>query len=185
MPTVIIRPTSTTSQTGWNQSNIHSVLGDNNTTTGVNQNNVSCNFVGVLNNLDASLSGATIDSLKIHLNAAAGRLGSASVAMSLVHSTDGNFASETESWTSSQTTQSTSLRTTQADGSTALNYTYINDCSVKIIPNTQGITAYELYVEISYTPASGYGNDVKGVSATNIDKINSVDTANIQKVNGV
>ena len=185
MPSVIIRPTTTASQTGWNISNIHTVIGDNNTSTGAIQNNITCNFRGALDDLAPILSGATINGFKIYLNGAAGRGGAASVTISLFHSTDGNFASETESWTASQTTQSTTLRTTQADGSTALNYTYINNCDVQIIPNNQGITVYELYVEVDYTVASGYGNDVKGVSATNINKINSVDTANIQKVNGV
>ena len=33
MPTVILRPDSTTSQTGWASSNIHTIINDNNTGT--------------------------------------------------------------------------------------------------------------------------------------------------------
>ena len=82
------------------------------------------------------------------------------------------------------TTQTTTARTTQQDGSSALTYTYINNCSVKIDPNTQGITLYELFVTVDYTPA-GYGNTVNGVTSANIGKVNGVATASISKVNGI
>ena len=129
-------------------------------------------------------SGATINSFTISANGMAGRAGASTCALMLVHSSDGAFASENESWGGTQTTQTTSARTTQQDGSSALTYAYINNCSVKIDPNTQGITLYELYVTVDYTPG-GYGNTVNGVASANIGKVNGVATASISKVNGV
>jgi hypothetical protein len=184
MPTVILRPSSTHSQTGWS-ADPYPNAADNNTSTKVDQNNVTCNWTANLDDLDSSLSGATINSFTISANGKAGRAGATTCALMLMHSTDGAFASENESWTGSQTTQTTSARTTQQDGSSALTYAYINNCRVKIDPNTQGITLYELFVTVDYTAASGYGNDVNGVAAASIGKINGVATASIEKVNGI
>ena len=125
MATTIIRPTSTTSQAGWASSNIHTIIGDNDGATGVAQNNTTCNFTGVLADLDSGLSGATINSFTISLTGGAGRAGASTVAMSLVHSSDGAFATENESFTGSKSTQTTSARTTQQDGSSALTFAYI------------------------------------------------------------
>ena len=186
MPTAILRPDSTTSQTGWGTSNIHTVIGDNNTGTSASQNNVTCNFTGTLSDLDSSLSGATINSFTISLTGVPGRTGASTVEMSLSHSSDGQFAVESESFGSGTTTQTTSARTTQQDGSSALTFAYMNNCSVKIVPNNQGITVRELFVTVDYTAApSGYGNKVIGVASANISKVNGVATANIEKVIGV
>ena len=103
--------------------------------------------------------------------------------MSLVHSSDGEFAAETESWTGTQTTQTTSSRTTQQDGSSALTYAYVNNCSIKIVPNTQGITLYELYITVDYTEA-GYSNKVLGIEAANISKIIGKAKSTIDKMAG-
>lgn len=184
MPTAIIRPSSTTSQTGWAADPIGTAA-DNNTSTGVAQNNTTCNWSAVLADLDSGLSGATINSFTISANAKAGRAGACAATMSLVHSTDGAFATEVEAWTGTQNTQTTTARTTQQDGSSALTYAYINDCSVKIDPNNQGMTLYELFVTVDYTLPAGYGNDVIGVASANIGKVNGVATADIDKVIGV
>ena len=184
MATVVLRPTSTTSYTGFN-ADPYPNAADNNPGTKVDQNNITCNWTAVLEDLDSGLSGATINSFTISANGKAGRAGASTCALMLVHSSDGAFASEDESWTTSQTTQTTTARTTQQDGSSALTYAYINNCSVKILPNTQGITLYELYVTVDYTAATGYGDIVNGVAVANIGKVNGVATANIGKVNGV
>ena len=183
MATVVLRPTSTTSQTGWS-ADPYPNAADDNTATSVTQNNITCNWTAVLGDLDSGLSGATINSFTISANAKAGRAGACNAVLSLIHSSDGAFAAETEAWTGTQNTQTTTARTTQQDGSSALTYTYINNCSVKIDPNTQGITLYELFVTVDYTPA-GYGNTVNGVAPLSISKINGVATANISKVNGI
>jgi hypothetical protein len=184
MATAIIRPASTTSQTGWAADPIGTAA-DDNTSTGVAQNNVTCNWTAVLADLDAGLSGATINSFTISANGKAGRAGAATCALMLNHTSDGDFASENENWTGTQNTQTTTAFTTQQDGSSALTFAYINNCSVKIDPNTQGITLYELFVTVDYTLPAGYGNDVIGVASANIGKVIGVATASIDKVIGV
>jgi len=181
MATVILRPTGTTSFTGWNVN--PAAFFDNNLATSASQNNVTCNWTGPLADLDGSLSGATINSFTISANGKAGRAGASTCALSLVHSSDGEFAAENESFTGTQSVETTSARTTQQDGSSALTFAYINNCSVKLVPNNQGVTLYELFVTIDYT--LGYSNTVNGVASANISKVNGVATANISKVNGV
>ena len=184
MPTVVLRPASTTSQTGWVADPILTAA-DGNLTTGIAQNNVTCNWTAVLDDLDSGLSGATINNFTISLRGNAGRAGASTVTLSLVHSSDGEFAGEAESWTGSVSIETTSARTTQQDGSSALTFAYINNCSVKIAPNSQGITIEELYVTVDYTEASGYGHATLGVASANIASVKGVATANISKVIGV
>tara|TARA_R100001377_G_scaffold84627_1_gene68610 strand:+ start:862 stop:1410 length:549 start_codon:yes stop_codon:yes gene_type:complete len=150
MATTILRPDSTTSETGWNASNIHLIIGDENAATGPTQNSTTCNWTGTLSDLDGSLSGATINSFTISLTGKAGRAGASTVAMIMVHSSDGPFASENESFSGGASTETTSARTTQQDGSSALTFTYINDCSLKMDPNTQGIQVFEYFVTVDY-----------------------------------
>ena len=186
MATVIIRPINTLSQAGWDTSPMHGVLGDNDASTGGIQNSTTCNASFKLADLDASLSGVTINSMTITLRGQAGRTGSTTCAMAYLESEAAVFGTETESFTGSKSTQTTSARTTQQDGSSALTFAYINNCSVKIEPNNQGTTAFELFVTVDYTAAaSGYGNAVNSVASANIGKIDGVETANIEKVIGV
>ncbi len=182
MATAILRPSSTTSYTGWRADPILTAA-DNNTSTGVDQSRTTCNWTAVLADLDSSLSGATINSFTISANAKAGRAGASTAIINLVHSSDGAFGGGAESWTGSQTTQTTSSRTTQQDGSSALTYAYINDCSVIISPNPQGLTLYELYVTVDYTEA-GYSNKVLGIAAANISKIIGKAKSTINKMAG-
>ena len=186
MATVVLRPTSTVSQTGWN-ADPYPNAADNDAATKVDQNQVTCNWTAVLADLDSGLSGATINSFTISANGTPGRAGACDAVMSLIHSSDGAFAAETEAWSGgANSTETTSARTTQQDGSSALTYAYINDCRVKIDPNTQGITLYELYVTVDYTAAaSGYTHDVSSVAAASISKVNTVATASIGKINSV
>jgi hypothetical protein len=184
MATVILRPTSTTSYSGWS-ADPYPNAADDDTGSSVVQNTITCDWTAVLEDLDAGLSGATINSFTISANGKAGRAGAAAAAMSLIHSSDGEFASEIESWTGTQNTQTTTARTTQQDGSSALTYAYINNCSVKIDPDTQGITLYKLYVTVDYTAAaSGYGNVIAGLASANISNVIGVPTANISEVSG-
>ena len=187
MATVILRPDNTSSATGWNVgSNQHANINDDDTGTSITQNNVTCNFQGRLPDLDSSLSGATINSFTMSLTGKAGRAGAATVAMIMVHSSDGEFASENESFGGTTSTETTSARTTQQDGSSALTFSYINNCEIKIDPNTQGIQVYELFVTVDYTAApAGFGHEVTNVASASIAKVSGVATANIAKVIGV
>ena len=184
MATVRLRPSSTTSQTGWN-TDPYPNAADDNTSTSVVQNNITCNWTAVLADLESGLSGATINNFIISAKGQAGRAGACTAVMSLIHSSDGAFAAETEAWTGTTSVQSTTACTTQQDGSADLTFAYINNCSVKIAPNSQGITVEELYVTVDYTEASGYGHATLGVASANIASVKGVATANISKVIGV
>tara|TARA_R100001443_G_scaffold112311_1_gene125764 strand:+ start:319 stop:867 length:549 start_codon:yes stop_codon:yes gene_type:complete len=182
MPTVVLRPDSTTSQAGWDTSNIHTVIGDNDTGTSATQNSTTCNFTGTLEDLDASLSSATINSFTITLIGEPGRTGASTVVMSVIHSSDGEVFNESETFGAGTTAQTTSARTTQQDGSSALTFAYIKNLSVKIVPNVQGITAKELFITVDYDPA-GYGNTVAGIS--DISKVAGIAAEDISEVIGV
>ena len=57
--------------------------------------------------------------------------------------------------------------------------------SSTIVPSGRRLYWDYVKVRITYTPASGYGHDVNGVTAANIGEVNGIATANISKVNGV
>ena len=187
MATIVLRPDNTTSETGWDSSTIHDIIGDNDTGTSTTQNQSTCNFTGRLENLTATLSSATINSVTISLTASPGRRGTATAVLSLVHPSDGAFIAETESYSSGTTTETTTARTTQQDGSSALTFAYINDCEVKIAPDGQGITAIELFVTVDYTQIPIIANIAKvmGVESVDIAKVNSIDATDIEKVIGI
>ena len=186
MATTILRPDATNSHAGWNTTTPHVNLGDNDSSTTVIQNRQACNFTGRLQDLAGGLSGATINSFTISLEAAAGRGGSSTVAMSLVHSSDGAFASETESFVSASSTQTTSAFSTQQDGSSALTFAYINACEVKIVPSIHGTTGKELFVTVDYTAAAVVAmGKVNGVTDGNIAKVDGVTNANMAKIIGI
>ena len=174
MPVVIIRPNATTSETGWASSNIHTIIGDNDATTTVDQTSTTCNFEGTLDDLDASLSDATINSMTISLRAVAGRTGTSICTLAYEHPTDGLFGSEAETVTS-DTTYTTSARTTDGGAGSALTFAYVNALSVKLQPNTAGVTVAELFVTVDYTAAvvstPTYDSTVNNIHVTsgNID----------------
>ena len=184
MATVIIRPINTLSQAGWDTSPMHGVLGDNDASTGGIQNSTTCNASFKLGDLDASLSGVTINSMTITLRGQAGRTGSTTCAMAYLESEAAVFGTETESFTGSTSEETTTARTTQRNGSSALTYAYINAMGVKITPATSGISAFELFVTVDYTPA-GYTHDIMGVDSGDIEKVIGVATADIGKIIGV
>ena len=181
MATVIIRPTSVSSSTGWPASGnvIANTFDEDNATYG-QQVQSGCNALYVLADLDAGLSGATINSYTISGYAKGGRAGAFSADLHLIDSGGANVASpETETWSGTLSTQTTTADTTQNDGS-ALTFAYINGCTLYFDPNTQGAYLYEIYVTVDYT--LGYGNTVNGAAVANISK---VATADIEKVIGV
>ena len=152
MPTVTLIPTSTVSQTGWASSNIHTILDDD--SNSVAQNNITVNFTGDVEDLDSSLSGATINSVKVTFKAARTNKGNTTAAILLRDDSGSNIISETLSYTDASNPESleTSAVTTQADGSTALTFSYINDISLlRITPATTGIVAHHLFVTVDYT----------------------------------
>ena len=187
MATVVLRPTSVISSTGWDTStDVIANSFDEDNATYTRQNNTTCNAHYILGDLDSGLSGATINSYTISAYAKGGRAGACSADLKLVDSGGSDVASaETESWTGTLSTQTTTAVTTQADGSSALTSAYIGGCSLNIVPNAQGMFLYEIYITVTYTPATGYGNEVIGVAVANIDKVSGVATADIDKIIGV
>ena len=184
MATVILRPnTIGGTTTGWHSGTL-SYINDANDSTSWVQNNSTCLFRGGLDNLDSSLGGATINSFTISGRGVAGRAGSSSAVMSLIHSSDGAFAAETENYSGSNSTETTTAKTTQQDGSSALTFAYINNCEVSFDPDGAGTTLLDLWVTVDYTAAAGYANTVNGVAPANINTVKGVAKANISKVNG-
>jgi hypothetical protein len=147
MPTVVIRPDGTTSETGWDVSNIHTVIGDQDLSTKATQTNTTCNFTVTLGNL--SIDGAsTINSITATFRGVAGRTGSTTVTVKLIHSGVA-FGQETKTITT-DANYNYSAVTTQADGSTALTVAYVNALSLIIAPGTSGVTAKDVFVTIDY-----------------------------------
>lgn len=168
MPTVTLIPTSTTSQTGWPSSNIHTILDDNTNT--VTQNASTCNFTGPMEDLDSSLSGATINSVKVTFTAQRGGKGDNACVVALIDNAGSNVVSETLNYNdvSNPQTLETSAVTTQADGSTALTFSYINGCSLHIHPNIAAITANHLFATVDYTAGVTIARNIVTLSSGNI-----------------
>ena len=149
MPTAILRPTSTLSQTAWSVSPIDTILGDQDNSTTADQSAETCNASLKLSDLDASLSEATINSMTITLRAQAGRTGANTCVMAYLESESVSFGAETESFTSTVSEETTSQR----NGSTPLTFAYINAMGVIITPGVSGITVAQLFVTVDYTAA--------------------------------
>ena len=151
MPTVTLIPTSTVSETGWASSNIHTILDDD--SNSVAQNNITVNFTGDVEDLDSSLSGATINSVKVTFKAQRGSKGNTTSVVALRDSGGSDVVSETLSYTDASNPESleTSAVTTQSDGSTPLTFSYINGCRLFINPASTGITAFHLFATVDYT----------------------------------
>ena len=147
MPTEVIRPDSTTSETGWDVSNIHTVIGDQDVSTKATQTSTTCNATVTLGNL--SIDGAsTINNITVTFVGVAGRTGSNTVTVKLIHSGVA-FGQETKTITTDGVYNYTAV-TTQADGSTALTVAYVNALSILIDPGTSGVEAKELLLTVDY-----------------------------------
>ena len=153
MPTAILRPTSTLSQTAWRVTPIDTILGDHDNSPTAEQRADTCNASLKLSDLDASLSDATINSMTITLRAQAGRTGANTCVMAYLESESVSFGAETESFTSTVSEETTSTRTTQRNGSSPLTFAYINAMGVIITPGVSGITVAQLFVTVDYTAA--------------------------------
>jgi hypothetical protein len=154
MATVTLVPTSTTSEAGWASSNIHTILDDDSST--VAQNSAVCDWQGVPEDLDSSLSGATINSVKVTFKAQRGGKGNTTAGITYRTTAGDNIIIETLSYTDASNPESleTATVTTQHDGATALTFSYINDTVLRITPASTGITAHHLFITVDYTAAA-------------------------------
>lgn len=185
MPTQIIRPDATTSQAGMNPaSNIHSKINDNADGSSAFQNNSTANYAVTLANT-SGLSGATIEKFVFTFRGQQDRRPGATVTVTLNDGSGNysNFALGGAGFTSTITSYDSSDFTTQQDGSTALNASYLDGLNVIITPSSQGHKVMDVFVTITYS--EGYGNKVIDVGNTNIGQVIGIDTANISKVIGV
>ena len=80
---------------------------------------------------------------------------------------------------------------TTSDGSSAWTDSDLDglrlaiDTSPEDPPSSSQATVVKAWVEVTYTPASGYGHAVNGIAAASISKVNGIATASISKVNGI
>ena len=169
MPTAILIPSDTDSEQGWSSSNIHSVLDDQTNTA--TQNNINCDWTGDMTDLDGSLSGETINSVKLTLKAQRGAKGNATVDVKLIDGPSGNTViNQTLTYddASSEQTLETSAATTQHDGSTALTFSYLNACKLAIDPDGTGITVNQLFATVDYGAAVVIAPNIVTLSSGNI-----------------
>ena len=169
MPTEIIRPDSTTSETGWDTPNIHTVIGDGDAATEAEQTSTTCNATVTLGNPSFADS-STINSITSTFRGVAGRTGNNTVQITYSHSTDGAFGGETKTVTT-DANYNYSAVTTQQDGSSALTFEYVKNLSLIIVPGTSGVTAKDVFVTVDYTlatlaSADPYDNTVNNLHIT-------------------
>ena len=150
MPTVILRPISVVSETGWETNPL--VMGDGNSATTVTQDALGCQVTFVLEDIDSSLGIASINSFTMSLEGVSSKQSSTGAIISLVHSSDGSFSEKSVFFSGGTTeTETTTPTETQSDGSSNLDIAYINACNLKLVPSTAGITVSELFVTVNYT----------------------------------
>jgi|MDSZ01.1.fsa_nt_gb hypothetical protein len=185
MPTQILRPDATISQTGMNVSpNIHAVLNDDDDNTTSNQIQEIANYTVSFDDT-SGLGSATIEKFVFSFRGVQDRRPGQTVTVTI---TDGagqpysNFTLGGSGFTSTITTYNSSDFTTQRDGTTALNASYIDGLRVLITPSGGGHRVIEEFITVTYA-ASGYSNTVAGVSS--IDQVVGVAAANISQVAGV
>ena len=184
MPTQILRPDNTTSQTGMSPaSNIHRVIFDDDDATFAQQTNSSANYTVTLDDT-SGLGSATIEKFVLSFRAAQDRRPGQTVVATITDGAGHSYSGITfggSGFTGTITTYNSSDITTQRDGSTALDANYLDGLSVLITPSSGGHKAMDMFVTITYS--TGYGNTVAGIS--NISKVVGIATANISKVIGV
>ena len=128
MPTQILRPDGTTSQTGMSpSSNIHTVIGDNDDSTNAFQSQQTANYTCTFDNT-SGLSGAKIDKFVFSFRAKQDRR-PGSIVDVRIQATSGAYTSfllgnPPVGFTTTLTTYDSADFTTQDDGSTALDASY-------------------------------------------------------------
>jgi len=185
MPTVIIRPNSTSSAGNWSvaDANIPGQINDQSDVSFVINNSANQDFTVNLD--DVSLSGATFNSFTVTVRAKVSGKGSSEWNTRLLDTVGSSILSSTNSSTSSSSFSD--IASGSGSFSAGFSETAVNGLQVRVLTlnNTQCVIA-ELFITIDYTAgSSGYGHDVNSLASTNIGKVNAVATANIGKVNSV
>ena len=169
MPAQILRPDATTSQTGMTPSSIHTVIGDNDDSTFAFQNNTTANYTCTFSNT-SGLSGATINKLIFSFRAKQDRRVGAVVTVQIQGPSGAysNFILGGSGFTTTLTTYESSEFTTQDDGSTALDASYLDSLRVLITPNNAGHRVTDMFLTVDYTAASSSAGVVTLTSGTTV-----------------
>ena len=193
MPTVNLNPDSTYSN-DWptlSGSTVHGALSDSSTTTYIRTPDANDACVVTLGNYS---SGGTIDSIRFAVSGYTflTRGGDTDIRVRIMHSS-GTYYSEnvTLNFNGYVAQDHYGTARTTSDGSSAWTDSDLDglrleiDTSPEDPPSVSQATVVKAWVEVTYTAASGYGNNVNGIAAANISKVNGIATASISKVNGI
>ena len=157
MPTQILRPNATTSQTGMTpSSNIHSVINDNDDSTTAYQSSATANYTVTFDDT-TGLSGATIEKFVFSFRGVQDRRPSQTVTVTITDGAGQSYANFTlggSGFTSTITTYDSSDFTNSTDGVTKFNASYIDGLSVLITPSSGGHRVIEEFITVHYTVAT-------------------------------
>ena len=157
MPTQILRPNATTSQTGMTpSSNIHTVINDNDDSTTAYQSSATANYTVTFDDT-SGLSGATIEKFVFSFRGVQDRRPSQTVTVTITDGAGQSYANFTlggSGFTSTITTYDSSDFTNSTDGVTKFNASYIDGLSVLITPSRGGHRVIEEFITVHYTVAT-------------------------------
>ena len=157
MPTQILRPNATTSQTGMTpSSNIHTVINDNDDSTTAYQSSATANYTVTFDDT-SGLSGATIEKFVFSFRGVQDRRPSQTVTVTITDGAGQSYANFTlggSGFTSTKTTYNSSDFTNSTDGVTKFNASYIDGLSVLITPSSGGHRVIEEFITVHYTVAT-------------------------------
>ena len=157
MPTQILRPNATTSQTGMTpSSNIHTVINDNDDSTTAYQSSATANYTVTFDDT-SGLSGATIEKFVFSFRGVQDRRPSQTVTVTITDGAGQSYANFTlggSGFTSTITTYDSSDFTNSTDGVTKFNASYIDGLSVLITPSSGGHRVIEEFITVHYTVAT-------------------------------
>jgi len=181
MATVIVRPDSISSSSGFDVSGatLLSRINDNNTGTRCIQNSVGANITGIGFANNSSYSGGSINSVTLSVNGAAGGRGSGPIITCLLKNGSSTLQTSTLQFNESGTLSAAAY-------TDSLTSTIVDNLTVNITPNNTGVAIYEVFITVNYaTAVSGYTKPIMGVAAANIVSVSGVGKANIANVIGV
>ena len=157
MPTQILRPNATTSQTGMTpSSNIHTVINDNDDSTTAYQSSATANYTVTFDDT-SGLSGATIEKFVFSFRGVQDRRPSQTVTVTITDGAGQSYANFTlggSGFTSTKTTYNSSDFTNSTDGVTKFNASYIDGLNVLITPSSGGHRVIEEFITVHYTVAT-------------------------------
>ena len=171
MPTQILRPNATTSQTGMTpSSNIHTVINDNDDSTTAYQSSATANYTVTFDDT-SGLGSATIEKFVFSFRGVQDRRPSQTVTVTITDGAGQSYANFTlggSGFTSTITTYDSSDFTNSTDGVTKFNASYLDSLRVLITPNNAGHRVTDMFLTVDYTAASSSAGVVTLTSGTTV-----------------